>query len=425
MADIFISYARDDQDKAQALAAELARSGYAVWWDQHIGAGADFAKDIERELSAAKAVIVVWTTAAAQSHWVKDEADSAQRRGVLIPLKFDANEPPLGFRQFQTIDFSAWDKRPDRSPYQRLIEVLEKKLNDEDDLLPRPVPASFKSQRVKYCRSADGTSLAYARMGSGPPVVKAGNLFTHIEFDAQSFVFRHLFDALSAHHELIRYDLRGMGLSDWNVDSVSFEDYLADMETVIDAAGLDRFALLGFSQGCPLSIAYAAKHPERVTCVILTAAYARGWRLRLSPMEQKRESAFLDVVDSSWGDTNPVARQMFTTTLAPNASRAEMDAFNAFLAKAASADNVVKNLNAMANIDISGQLKDVLSPTRLFHFTNDSMNASISEARFIASELPDADLIVIESDSHLVLENDPAWPQYIDELNNFLELHNH
>lgn len=424
MTDIFISYARDDQDKAKALATELTRSGYAVWWDQHIGAGADFARDIERQLLSAKAVIVIWTKAAAQSHWVKDEADAAQRRGVLIPLKFDASEPPLGFRQFQTIDFSAWDKRPDRSPYQRLIEVLQTKIND-DGLLRRPLPSSFKSQRVKYCRSADGTSLAYARMGSGPPVVKAGNLFTHIDLDAQSFVFRHLFDSLAEHYELIRYDLRGMGLSDWNVASISFEDYLADMETVIDAAGLDRFALLGFSQGCPLSIAYAARHPERVTCIALTAAYAKGWRMRLSPSEQKREAAFLDIVESSWGDTNPVARQMFTTTLAPNASREEMDTFNAFLAKAASADNVVRNLNAMSRIDISGLLKDVSSPTRLFHFTNDTMNASISEARFMASEIPDADLISIEGDSHLILENDPAWPQYIDELNSFLAMHNH
>ena len=144
MTDIFISYARDDQDKAQALAAELTRSGYAVWWDQHIGAGADFAQDIERELTAAKVVIVLWTAAAAQSHWVKDEADSAQRRGVLVPLKFDANEPPLGFRQFQTIDFSDWDKRPDRLPYQRLTEILQTRLNDDEDPLRRPVRSKFQ-----------------------------------------------------------------------------------------------------------------------------------------------------------------------------------------------------------------------------------------------------------------------------------------
>ena len=102
-----------------------------------------------------------------------------------------------------------------------------------------------------------------------------------------------------------------------------------------------------------------------------------------------------------------------------------MDTFNAFLARAASAENVIKNLEAMSRIDISGQLKDVSAPTRLFHFTNDSMNASISEARFLASELPDADLIAIEGDSHLILENDPSWPHYIDELNRFLAMHNH
>ena len=424
MADIFISYARSDRDKAKALASVLVHAGLSVWWDQRIDAGADFSENIERELSAAKTVVVIWTDASAKSHWVKDEASIAQKNSTLIPLQFDASDPPIGFRQFQTIDFKQWDGRFDHPSLQTLISVVESKRRHGEQSSEERVSKRFKSQRIKYCRSADDTRIAYAIMGTGVPVVKAGNIMTHIELDAHSFAWRHLFDSLSEKNTLVRYDLRGMGLSDWDVDNVSFEDYLADLEAVVDAAGLDRFALLGFSQGCPLSIAYAAKHPERVSCLTLTAGYARGWRIRLTSQEQKREQAFLDLIETSWDGDTFIAQQMFTTSFAPEASREEARLFNKFLQRTANAKNLLRNLNAMSEIDLTSDLKSIQAPTRLFHVVDDTLNSSIDEARLIASEMQNAELIPIEGACHLVLEDDRAWPKYKDELRQFLDAHN-
>ncbi len=424
MADIFISYASKDRDKAKALASALKHAGLSVWWDQRIDAGADFSEDIERELSTAKAVAVIWTDASIKSHWVKDEASFGQKNGTLVPLQFDASDPPLGFRQFQTVDFKQWDGRPDHPSCRKLIDVVQSKHLQAVRDLDKNKTKRFKSQRIKYCRSADETRIAYALMGDGVPVVKAGNIMTHIELDAHSFAWRHLFDALSEKNKLVRYDLRGMGLSDWDVESVTFDDYLTDLEAVVDAAGLDRFALLGFSQGCPISLAYAAKHPERVSCMALTAAYVRGWRIRLTPQEQKREQAFLDIIDTSWNDDTLIAQQMFTTSFAPKASREEADLFNRLMQRTTNSKNLVGNLNAMSKIDLTRELASIQVPTRLFHVVDDTLNSSIDEARLIASELQDAELIPIEGASHLILENDAAWPQYKDELCQFLETYN-
>lgn len=425
MADVFISYAREDREIVAALAKSLARAGYSVWWDHRLVAGAEFSATIERELKAATVVVVLWTGVSVKSHWVRDEAEYAQRTGKLVPLRLGAAEAPIGFRQFQAIDFSGWGPNRRDDAFHELTDALADRITDGAPSRQDPIRESFKSQRIKYCRAGDGTSIAYALMGEGMPVVKAGNMLTHIELDARSFAWRHVFDALARNHQLLRYDIRGMGLSERNVEDVSFDDYVSDLEAVVDAAGFERFALLGFSQGCAVSIAYATRHPERVTCMALTAAYARGWRLRLSPTEQQREEAFLDIVRTSWNDANPLARQLFTTALAPRASRREMDEFNELLARTTSAKSLVDNLNAMAEIDISNQLAAVQAPTCLFHFVRDTMNASIDEAQSIASEIPGADLLALDSDSHLILEDDAVWPEYRDELNRFLHQHNH
>ncbi len=425
MSDIFISYASGDRDKAKSLASALQNAGFSVWWDQRIDPGANFSDDIQRELTAATAIIVIWTEESVNSNWVKDEASFGQKKGTLVPLQFDATDPPLGFRQFQTIDFRQWDGRRNHPAIRKITDVVQSKSREEGAYSDTNNTTDFKSQRIKYCRSADGVRIAYALMGNGVPVVKAGNIMTHIELDAQSFAWRHLFDVLSEKNQLVRYDLRGMGLSDWDVDSVTFEDYLADLEAVVDAAGLDRFALLGFSQGCAISMAYALRHPERVSCLALTAAYARGWRIRLTPQEQKREEAFLDIIETSWDDESLIAQQMFTTSFAPNASREEANSFNRLLRRTTTSTNLVRNLNAMSRVDLMDQLKSIDTPTMLFHVVDDSLNSSINEARIIASELSNAELIPIEGASHLILEDDAAWPQYEDEFLQFLDRYNH
>ena len=177
-------------------------------------------------------------------------------------------------------------------------------------------------QKIQFCTSQDEVRVAFSRIGRGPPLVKTGDWMTHLEFDFDSPIWRRLYRELSRDYTLVRYDARGTGLSDREVEEVSFEAFVRDLEAVVDAAGLDRFALLGISQGCAVSIAYATRHPERVTRLILYGGYARGWKKRARTEAEKEQSAaMLTLMRLGWGQENPAFRQLFTSQLIPGGTK--------------------------------------------------------------------------------------------------------
>ena len=183
------------------------------------------------------------------------------------------------------------------------------------------------TQTIKYCRAPDGVRLAYAISGSGPSLVKAGNWMNHLEYDWESPIWRHLFRGLSREHTLIRYDARGNGMSDWDVDRLSLDAWVTDLETVVDAVGAERFPLLGISQGGAVSVAYAVRHPERVSHLILYGAYALGGKRR-APAEKQMRDAMGTLMRIGWGADNPSFRQMFTLRFIPDGTHEQMDYFN-------------------------------------------------------------------------------------------------
>ena len=165
------------------------------------------------------------------------------------------------------------------------IAALPEHILGDDERRPRhdaviEAATRGEEQAIRFCRSADGVQLAYCCVGNGPPLVKTGNWMTHLEKDLESPIWRHLYRDLASEHTFVRYDARGNGLSDWEVDEISFETFVRDLEAVVDAVGLKRFALLGISQGCAVSVAYAVRHPERVTHLILYGGFAQGWNRR-------------------------------------------------------------------------------------------------------------------------------------------------
>jgi pimeloyl-ACP methyl ester carboxylesterase len=175
-------------------------------------------------------------------------------------------------------------------------------------------------QEIRFCTAADGVRIAWSTVGEGPPIVKAANWLNHLEFDWQSPIWRHWFAELSRDHRLIRYDERGNGLSDWDVDELSFDAFVADLEAVVEAAGVERFVLLGISQGCAVSVAYATRHPDRVSHLILYGGYARGWKGRSTAEEKERHQAMQTLALQGWGQDNPAYRQVFGTPRAGAAS---------------------------------------------------------------------------------------------------------
>jgi DNA-binding winged helix-turn-helix (wHTH) protein/pimeloyl-ACP methyl ester carboxylesterase len=176
------------------------------------------------------------------------------------------------------------------------------------------------SQEIRFCQSADGVQVAYASSGQGPPLVKAANWLSHLDYDWESLVWRHWLQELSRRHRLVRYDERGCGLSDWNVDQLSIDTKVADLEAVVDACGLERFALLGISGGGPASVAYAARHPERVSKLVLYGAFARGRMARARTVEEKREADLMvDLADIGWGRDDPAFRHVSPCSSCPRA----------------------------------------------------------------------------------------------------------
>ncbi len=209
-------------------------------------------------------------------------------------------------------------------------------------------------QDIRFCTAADGAQIAYATVGSGPPLVKSPNWLNHLEYDWQSPIWRHLFRELARHHTLIRFDQRGNGLSDWDAD-LSFEAFVDDLETVVDATGLDRFALLGISQGCASSVAYAVRHPERVTRLVLYGGYARGPAKRGAEAAAQAE-AMRTLIRQGWGQDNPAFRQMFTSAFVPEATPQQMDWFNELQRMTTSGENAARIRAVNNQIEVTEML---------------------------------------------------------------------
>ena len=243
---------------------------------------------------------------------------------------------------------------------------------------------------------------------------------THLEFDFESPIWRHLYRELSRDHTLIRYDARGNGLSDRDVENVTFETFVGDLETVVDAAGLDRFALLGISQGCAVSIAYAVRHPERVTHLILFGGYALGWAKRVrSAAEKEQAAAMLTLMRLGWGQENPAFRQLFTSQFIPGGTKEQTDWFNELQRISSSPEDAVSNLMANGDTDVSTLLAQVSVPTLVMH-SRDDARVPFDQGRRLAAGIPRARFVPLQSGNHLILEDEPAFSRFLHEIRTFI-----
>jgi pimeloyl-ACP methyl ester carboxylesterase/DNA-binding CsgD family transcriptional regulator len=279
-----------------------------------------------------------------------------------------------------------------------------------------------KRQRIRYLRTADGVQLAWADAGAGPLLIKAANWLTHLEYEWESPVWRHWIRFFTDHFRFVRYDERGCGMTDWKVGDLSFERWVDDLEAVIRAAETrEPFALLGISQGAAPSIAYAVRHPERVSQLVLYGGYARGvWR-RGDPDGEREYRAITELVRLGWGKDNPAFRQVFTSRFIPGATDEQMNWFNELCRKTASPENAAKLLEARAGIDVTALLGEVRTPTLVLHSRDDGV-VPVSEGRFLAAGIPGAQFVELESKNHILLENESAWERFCEALLEFLSV---
>jgi pimeloyl-ACP methyl ester carboxylesterase/DNA-binding winged helix-turn-helix (wHTH) protein len=283
--------------------------------------------------------------------------------------------------------------------------------------VPPPAPPR---QHISFCRAADGVRLAYAVVGDGPPLVRAANWMTHLGYDIESPVWRHWVSDLSRDHTFIRYDERGCGLSDWHASDFEFDDWVADLESVVDAVGLQRFPLLGVSQGGAVAVAYAARHPDRVTRLVLCGAYARGRAVRaVGPDEQRAAALDLDLARVGWGRDDPAFRQVFAAQFLPDGTRADWAAFDQLQRRTTSPENAVRFLEQFSRIDVHEQARDVRCPTLILHSREDH-RVPMSAGEELAALIADSDLVALSSKNHLLTATEPAWRVFLDEVTAFL-----
>jgi pimeloyl-ACP methyl ester carboxylesterase/tRNA A-37 threonylcarbamoyl transferase component Bud32 len=274
-------------------------------------------------------------------------------------------------------------------------------------------------QQIRFCRSTDGVRLAYAAVGHGPPLVKAANWLSHLEFDWNSPVWRPWLAELSRHHTLVRYDERGCGLSDWDAD-FSLEAWVQDLETVVDAHGLERFPLLGISQGGPIAITYAVRHPERVSHLILYGSYARGRRRWIQTEQELAEiDLMVEMVRVGWGKDHPAFRQVFTTLFIPDGTPEQFRWMNELQRVTTSPENAVRLLQTLHLLDCRQAARQVQVPTLVLHGTGD-LRVPFAEGQRLAALIPGSRFVPLESRNHILLGHEPAFAGFFAAIHDFL-----
>jgi pimeloyl-ACP methyl ester carboxylesterase len=284
-------------------------------------------------------------------------------------------------------------------------------------------PEVSLTQKIRYARSADKTQIAFASIGEGPAILKAPNWLNHLEYEWGSPVWGPVFAEFSRRNQFVRFDQRGTGLSDWDVDTISTDAMYEDMVAVVEAAGLDKFALFGISQGCAFSVRYAIENPDRITCLVLLGGFLRG-RLRRNTADDKSlHEASMAMIRGAWGSNNPIYRQFFTSTYIPDAPPEIARGWDELQRISTNATNALRIYEMNSNMDVVDLAKQVRVPTLVLHCKGD-LGVPIEEGRLMARSIPNAEFVELPGANHALMGGTPAFDRFFEEAEVFLARHN-
>ncbi|MEP0941939.1 MAG: alpha/beta fold hydrolase [Rhizobiaceae bacterium] len=299
------------------------------------------------------------------------------------------------------------DQRVIRTISRRGIELLAEVSNDVTE---PGAAASSMSQTVRYASSKDGTQIAYATSGTGPPLMRAGHFLTHLEKDWQSPVYRPSIVDFSENHSLVRYDQRGTGLSQTDVEELSIEAYSSDLLAVADAAGLNRFPIFATSQGVPVSVHFAANYPERVSRLVLCGGFAQGRQIRDDKYSRDEAEALMTLVRMGWGKPDSPFMSAFISMFCPDASREERASLVEAQLASATPEMAARIRIAIDQFNVVESLANVKTPTLVIHASGDGLHPP-SQGRLLAANIPNAEFKLVESNNHIFLKSTPAWDE--------------
>jgi len=275
-------------------------------------------------------------------------------------------------------------------------------------------------QTIRFIKSTDGARLAVATSGTGPPLMKSANWLSHLEFDWQSPVWRHWFRFLSSGRQLIRFDPRGCGLSDWDVADLSHEAQVADLEAIVDASNLEQFPLLGVSQGGAACIEYAVRHPERVTQLVLYGCYSEGWAQR-GDESRRHGEALVELIRQGWGQENPAFRLLFASLFIPDATNEQVRWFSDLMRTTTQPEIAARIIESFGQINVRPLLPKVKVPTLVMHARGDA-RIPFEQGRLLAAEIPNARFVSLDSRNHILTENEPSWARFCEIFNDCMGL---
>jgi pimeloyl-ACP methyl ester carboxylesterase/DNA-binding SARP family transcriptional activator len=333
--------------------------------------------------------------------------------------KLTKDDPDRALTHARALEALRPDDRALTIEIEALLERSRQALSQRAAATQNTPPRKRVLQDIRYCAAPDGVRIAYAISGAGYPVLKCANWMSHLQYEWESPIWRHWMEGLSATNQLIRYDQRGNGLCDWNVSDLSFDAMVADLEAVADAAGLERFALLGVSGGCAMSVAYAARFPARVSHLVLYGGRPRGWRVQGDATEIAQRGAMVTLIRTGWGLDNPAFRRMFTSLFMPDGTPEQMEWFTELQRRTIPAENAARIQEASADVDVTPLLKEVTAPTLVLHGINDGI-VPFAGGREFAVGIRNARFVPLESRNHILLESEPAFPQFLDEVRHFI-----
>ena len=323
----------------------------------------------------------------------------SQLRKLLHPAKYIETVPRHGYR------FVAEVTTP--KPNSRLIQL-------ETPIQPQDIP----EQTIEFFTTSDGVRIAYHIGGQGPGLVRTIHWLNHLDYEWKTPLRRQWLSEIMRHNTLLRYDQRGSGLSDWNVSDFSFERTVQDFEELVDAAGLERFSILGGCQGAAVGIAYAVRHPERVTKLIINGTFANGWPAP-GPGAQEHLEAMLTLIRSGWGRDNPAFRQLWTTLFRPDVDAVEASWLNELQRVSSSPENAARMIAEFPNIRILDMLPKISCPTLVLHSRDDGA-VPVQEGKLIAARIRGSRFVELPSRSHMVGPGDSGWEQLVQEFSAFM-----
>jgi pimeloyl-ACP methyl ester carboxylesterase/DNA-binding CsgD family transcriptional regulator len=274
-------------------------------------------------------------------------------------------------------------------------------------------------QSIRFCTTGDGVRLAYALSGEGLPLVMSATWASHLEHQWKSLSWRPWLDAFTREHKVLRYDSRGCGLSDRDVDDVSFEAWVRDFECVVEAASFKRFALVATCQGGPIAIEYAARHPERVSHLVLYGTFARGRLRRGEPQQAEKARVLLDLTRLGWGEENHAFLQVWASSFQPGGTLAHLRSWSDQHRAATTPETAARLMSISWNVDVQEAASRIRCPVLVVHPERDAV-VPIAEGRHLANLIADCRFVQLDSNNHLLLAEEPAWSHLFTEVRNFL-----